>query len=242
MGLARYLPDGTLDASFSGDGMVTTSFGGSDERATAIAIQQDRRIVVAAASGPRRGPYRWAVARYLPGGALDRSFAGDGRLTMSFGSKGDDWANGLALQPDGRIVVVGMAETAARSSFGLARYLPDGTLDASFASDGKRRTSFGSLGEQAEGVVIQGGGKIVVAGNRWVEGPDGSWSHVALARYLPDGTLDDTFGGDGRVQASFSEASGEYVADLVLQDDGKVTVAGTAFRANYDVMVARFAA
>jgi uncharacterized delta-60 repeat protein len=241
--LARYLPDGALDASFSGDGKLTTSFGGTEERATAIAIQADRKIVVAGASssGSRRGPYRWAVARYLPGGALDGSFARDGRLTTSFGAKGDDWANDLALQPgDGRIVVVGMAESAARSSFGIARYLPDGTLDASFSADGKVRTSFGSLGEQAEGVVIQGDGRIVVAGNRFVEAPDGTWSHVALARYVPGGILDDTFSGDGRARASFSDSKGEYVVDLVLQADGNVVTAGTAFRETYDVMAARF--
>ena len=170
--LARYNPNGSLDTSFSGDGKQTTDFGGSDagERGGAPGRRQDRRGRRGGAGGD------FALARYNPNGSLDTSFSGDGKQTTDFG--GFDGANGVALQGDGKIVAVGVG--GASDDFALARYNPNGSLDTSFSGDGKQTTDFGGS-DQANGVALQGDGKIVAVGVGL--GTDGT-NDFALARYL----------------------------------------------------------
>src|SRR5439155_1647217 len=199
--LARYNADGTLDPSFGGGGRVLTNFAGRDE-ASALALQSDGKIVVAGFSGAG-GRQDFAVARYNPDGSLDPSFGSGGRVLTDFG--GDDEAAALALQSDGKIVVTGFSfSDAGGSDIALARYNPDGTLDASFGSGGRVLTDFGL----ASGLVLQSDGRIVVAGGG------------SLARYTPDGSLDPSFGAGGRVLTDFDAFA------LALQADGKIVVAG----------------
>jgi uncharacterized delta-60 repeat protein len=88
-----------------------------------VALQGDGKIVAVGHRGRTAGD-DFALARYNPGGALDASFSGDGKRTTDFG--GDDGANGVALQADGRIVAAGVGRGADGSSdFALARYLGD---------------------------------------------------------------------------------------------------------------------
>jgi uncharacterized delta-60 repeat protein len=116
--LARYNPDGSLDTSFSGDGLQTTDFlFGDGDQANDVAIQANGRIVaVGLAAGGATGN-DFGLARYNTNGSLDTSFSGDGRKRTSFG--GSDSASGVALQGDGRIVAVG----TGNGEFALARYL-----------------------------------------------------------------------------------------------------------------------
>ncbi len=118
--VARYNPNGTLDTSFAGDGK--SGFGGG--LANAVAIQANGKIVVAGDAGGR-GPTGddFALARYNPNGSFDTSFSGDGKLRTNFGNL--DVANGVAIQPDGRIVAVGFTNAGAGNTddFALARYL-----------------------------------------------------------------------------------------------------------------------
>ena len=107
-------------------------------------------------------------------GDLDGSFGGDGKVTTDFGAF--DGANGVAIQPDGKIVAAGTG--APGVDFALARYNRDGSLDPDFGVDGKVTTNFEGLGEAAFGVAIQPGGKIVAAGG------DTAGQDFALARYL----------------------------------------------------------
>ena len=192
--LARYNPNGSLDTSFSGDGKQTTDFGGHrrrGERGGAPGRRQDRR-------GRRhRGQPRgcdFALARYNPNGSLDTSFSGDGKQTTDFG--GVDGANGVAIQGDGKIVAVG-GGGRRRHDFALARYNPNGSLDTSFSGDGKQTTDFGGF-DEANGVALQGDGKIVAVG-----AADGASDDFALARYNPNGSLDTTFSGDGKQTTDF---------------------------------------
>ena len=116
--LARYNPDGSLDPSFSGDGLQTTDFlfGAGDGRSD-VAIQANGRIVAVGVAGGGATGEDFGLARYNTNGSLDTSFSGDGRKRTSFGAF--DIANGVALQGDGRIVAVG----AGNGEFALARYL-----------------------------------------------------------------------------------------------------------------------
>jgi uncharacterized delta-60 repeat protein len=209
--LARYSPDGSIDTSFGADGKVITDFGTNRDEARAVAIQDDGAIVVAGSNA-----VDFELARYLPTGALDPGFSGDGMLTTDLG--GGDFVDDLAIQPDGAIVAVG----GTSAHFALARYLPDGTLDASFSGDGKVTTDFSGGGSAATAVTLQSDGKIVVAGR----GPCNPWCRdFALARYNPDGSLDATLDGDGKLTTDFG-GDADAAHDLAIQADGKLIAAG----------------
>jgi uncharacterized delta-60 repeat protein len=221
--LARYNPDGTLDKSFSGDGRQRTGFGiyGPICVATAVAIQDDGKIVVVGFTHQTSYDYAFAIARYNPDGTLDTSFSGDGRQRTYF--FGTDHATGVAIQGDGKIVVVGDAYnlTTDVADFAIARYNPNGTLDTSFSGDGRQTTSFGGGRDIAHGVAIQDDGKIVAAGQ-------GGNSDFALARYNPDGSLDPSFSGDGRQTTGFGFGPHDAANGIAIQGDGRIVAAGHA--------------
>ena len=180
--LARYNPNGSLDPSFSGDGKQTTDFYGfANDEADAVALQANGRIVaVGGVTFEEFGDF--ALARYNPNGSLDPSFSGDGKQTTDRGAP--DFANGAAIQPDGKIVAVGLAGGGpADNDFALARYNPNGSLDTSFSGDGSLRTDFGGF-EEANAVALQANGKIVAVG---LAGGGATGRDFALARYNPNG-------------------------------------------------------
>ncbi len=133
------------------DGRLTTDRGGV-EQAKAVAIQADDKIVVAGISGPP-GDFNWAIARYRAlDGSPDTTWSPDGWRETDFGAA-QEYANDVAIQPDGKIVVAGQTGTA----FALARYNTDGTLDSSFSGDGKQTTSFAGQSDIATGRRDPGG-------------------------------------------------------------------------------------
>src|SRR5262249_51144189 len=158
--LLRLKPDGTLDPDFAG-GLVAISPGGS-ANAQAVAIQQDGRIVAAGAvaSGPT---LRFIVMRFNPAGAADPSFDQDGIASIDFGPGPTAYAQSLALQQDGKIVLAGAVSDGTHDDFALARLNSDGTLDPTFGTGGKVTTDFGGA-EEAATVAVQRDGRIVVAG------------------------------------------------------------------------------
>src|SRR3954451_2109691 len=217
---------GDLDPTFSGDGRQTTDFGGG---ANGVALQADGKIVAVGLAGG--GGDDFALARYNPNGSLDPSFSGNGRQRTDFGSR--DRANGVAIQADGKIVVVG---ASGAGDFALARYNPDGTLDRSFSGNGRQRTGFGSR-DRANGVAIQADGKIVAVG---VAGGGATGDEFALARYNPNGSLDRSFSGDGKQTTNVGFGNDEAEA-VVLQADGKVVaVGGSTFDEFGDFALARY--
>lgn len=237
-GLARLTPGGLLDSSFDFDGRVVTDFrGASFDMANAVALQADGKIVAAGftlggattaarqerpAGGP--GPDDVAVARYLPNGRLDPAFDGDGRLTTDF--SGEDHANSVALQKDGRIVVAGYSSIADHPSFALARYLRNGRLDRTFGGDGRVTNNFSTFAV-AYALAVQQDGRIVAAGQA-IGGTD---LDFGLARYLKNGRLDPTFGaGDfpprGQVETDFGSV--DRALAVALQRDGRIVAAGTS--------------
>jgi uncharacterized delta-60 repeat protein len=219
---------GDLDTSFGGDGKVTENFTSGDDTGFAAAIQADGKIVAAGTAAFRE----FALARYNADGTLDTTFGGDGKVTTNFTSR-DDAASGVAVQPsDGMIVAAGTAGNSG--AFALARYNIDGTLDTGFSSDGKLTTNFTSGPDVAFGVAIQGDGKIVAAG---LAGSD-VWK-LGLARYMADGSLDTSFGGDGKVTAGFPSGNA-YAFGVAVQGDGRIVAAGVASGQGGRFAVARF--
>jgi uncharacterized delta-60 repeat protein len=225
--LLRYNPDGTLDANFGKGGQVLTDFTAGFDVAAGLEIQTDGKIVAAGAAtelGEEGQPPQtsgFAVARYNPDGTLDSSFGEGGKVITEF-SAGLDQASDLALQVDGKIVAAGVAGAGGQGGvFAVARYNSDGGLDTSFSADGKRTTNFGSWFSAASSVAIQRNGRILVAGTEAIDvsAPDYKF---ALARFNPDGSLDDSFGGDGRVRTRF----GGGVLGVAIQEDGKIVAVG----------------
>ena len=223
MALVRYLPNGTLDSSFGINGMVTTDFGDGQAAALALARQPDGKLV---AAGYTVGGHGMALARYLPNGTLDSSFGGDGMVTTDFGAR--EVAYALVIQPDSKIVVAGGGAIVNDNDVALARYRPNGSLDPSFDSDGMVTTDFVGGDDSASGLVLQPDGKIVVAG---VAVDVSGNNDFALARYHPNGSLDETFSGGGKVRTEFSSGNDEAATALVMQPhDGRLVVAGGSFR------------
>jgi len=134
--------------------------------------------VVAGAADITYEQAAFALARYTAGGNLDATFSGDGRLTTDFGA-GGDYAYGVCLQPDGKIIAAGYAFNGLNDDFALARYNPNGSLDISFSEDGLIVTDLAAGEDKGLAVGLQGDGKIVVAGS----GFNGSDADFALVRY-----------------------------------------------------------
>jgi uncharacterized delta-60 repeat protein len=184
-----------------------------------VAIQSDGKIVVAGYSDASGTSYDFALARYNPDGTLDPTFNGTGKVLTDFSGSGSyDEAFDLATQSDGKIVVAGYSPSG-NGGFALARYNPDGTLDPTFNGTGKVLTDIGGF---AQALAIQPDGKIVAAGDSVASGN----SDFALARYNPDGTLDPTFNGTGKVVTDFSTYDTAY--DLAIQPDRKIVAAGSS--------------
>jgi uncharacterized delta-60 repeat protein len=214
---------GSLDRSFGG-GLVTRGLGGSDFYPTieGIAVQPDRKIVVASTS-PRGDVL---LARYLPNGSPDRSFGKGG-----YAETGPPYlgiAQGVALQPDGKIVVAGIG---VMGEFMVTRYNRNGSPDTTFGTNGITNTVIpeppGTSDARANAVAVLPGGEILVAGTVTWDGGDPLVppSSFALARYTPGGSLDPTFGDGGIVQTAF--IGEDTLAGIAVQPDGKIVATGT---------------
>jgi uncharacterized delta-60 repeat protein len=241
LALTRYNADGTLDASFGGgDGVATADLDGN-EFAAAAALQPDGKIVVVGYGGS----VGFLVARFNADGTLDTSFGGgDGWLTDAFGSAHDE-ATDVALQPDGKIVVVGYtARDAALADvdWAVARYETDGTADLGFGTAGKRSLDFAGAPDFAYGVALQSDGKIVVAGSAIFGG--GTSQPFTAARLNPDGSTDAGFGAAGVATLDVSGGAYSYAHtfDVALKAGGEIVLAGAAWddQGNPDVAAAQF--
>ena len=204
--VVRYNANGSLDTTFSGDGIAFTDFSNANDSALGLAIQVDGKIVVSGSSGND-----FAIARYNFNGTLDTTFDTDGKVTVVTGR-----GSGIAMQQDGKIVVIGNSN----SDFGVVRLNSNGSLDTTFDGDGRVSTDLGS-NDTPVNVKIQPDGKIVLAGNR------GNGGDFAVVRYNTNGSLDTTFSGDGIFTNDFSTS--ESYSDLTIQENGSIVVVGRAF-------------
>jgi uncharacterized delta-60 repeat protein len=242
--VARFNPDGTPDTTFGTGGKTTTDFHKLDDSAANLALLPDGRFVVVGSTALRTGSEptetNLGVVRFLPNGARDRSFDGDGKATLDLG--GNDTATGVVVMPDGDLVVTGTAEGADGSDFVAVRYNPDGSRDKSFGGgDGIVTTDFaegdsGPTYDRANDAVRVANNKFVVVGS--------ANSDLALARYNADGSLDRAFGGgDGRATYRTGDASSANAVEVLA--DGDLLVAGDVshgydYGGSYGILVARF--
>jgi uncharacterized delta-60 repeat protein len=228
--------DGTLDTSFDDDGIVITTIGTFDDQAAGIALQPNGRLV-AVGHTYLEDRYMFVVARYLPNGALDRTFGNDG-ITITPVGNGNARARAVAIQPDGDIVVAGMCTVDGREMIAVARYLEKtGRLDPTFATNGIAITAVGNGWSAAHGVAILPSGKIGVVGYGQFT-PD---VRIAVVQYERSGTLDPTFGDSGIVSTQFALGS-DIGNGIYAHEQDFITVVGTTHRtgSNADVALVRY--
>ena len=242
--LALYESDGSLDTSFGNQGKIITDFFGFTDIAVDIALQSDGKILALGVAGKQEGlPFEFelALVRYNNDGSLDPSF-GDltnpGKILIDIpdDSTGESplfsansaaaFLSSLAIQTDGKIIVASslLSSQLDDTDITLFRYNSDGTLDSSFGNQGKVSTDFFGFDDGATDILIQSDGKILVAGG---VGQDEQNVSFALVRYNSNGTLDNSFGDQGKVVTDFFGFN-ELATSMILLPDGRIVVAGQA--------------
>ncbi len=249
--LARLNADGSFDTSFASDGTASVGYTYAETNAhnfvnayvLALAVQPNGKIIavggIGNASGNPTVSHGFTLARFETDGALDANFGNAGVvITDVRGDNGACGATGVALQSDGKFVVVGntQANTGNNEDFGVLRYNADGTLDTDFGTNGVVITDLNTGSRDfPRGVAVRGDGKIFVVGTTQKNNDD----DIALVCYNADGTLDTGFGTNGIVINNVENgatASGRLFDEgnsLVLQGDGKILIGGATDIANY---------
>jgi uncharacterized delta-60 repeat protein len=213
--LARYNPDGSLDTSFDGDGIVITNYKQYDHISD-LAIQPDGKLVVAGYAGTHNYDDDCALVRYNSDGSLDTSFGSGGFVTINFSEADNDYGNSLALQEDGKIVVAGVSNDTGFTIFVLARLNPNGSLEKTAG------VRYDEEDNSASAVAIEPSGNIIALGS--ID------KKFGLARFNPDFKLDTSFSDDGILTTSIGDESGGVA--IVVLSDGKLLVAGNTSISN----------
>ena len=244
--VVRYNPDGSLDTTFGLPGVITNfrtdvpddgpdrPSRNSNDGARAIAIQADGKIVVAGYSDAPSGDSNFALVRYHPDGSVDTTFGDNaifpGTTLLDFRDNFTDEARAIALQADGKIVVVGYsnAPTGVDGNFALVRYHPNGTIDTTFGDNtifpGTVLTDFGNGSfDGANAVAILPDGQIVAAGS---VGPALDCSQAfGLVRYDSNGVPNTNFGVNNRVVTCLRGERAQANA-VVIQPGGQIVAVG----------------
>jgi uncharacterized delta-60 repeat protein len=255
--LARFTPQGRLDLRFGDSGrIVHPSVGtagpefakgvgahlGTRQAGCGLALQPDGKIVVAA-HGTLHGKEGFAVGRFLPDGRPDSRasralpaarrgdrFDPDGRVDVEVGKS--PVVHGLVLQPDNKIVVAGALETEVEGNrdFFIVRLEGSGAMDAGFGQDARVIVDFDQSDELAYALALEPGGKLLVGGS--------SRSRMALLRCNPDGSLDESFGKQGKVLTEFRRGGAVYC--LQPQPGGQILALGSVMVRGWDLALGRY--
>jgi len=228
---------GDFDTTFGGTGAVTYNTDTITDHwdyGYGVVIQQDGKIVVTGSiPSPDGFGYDAVVLRYNSDGTLDSTFGGDGIVTYDNYYHTDDAGESIAIQPDGKIVIVGWTYFSGHKDVLFLRYNEDGSLDISFGEDGVAIYSgSGGGNDVGHAVAIQQDGKIVVVGyglNNASNADD-----VLILRYNSNGTLDTTFGEDGVVTYNGIMNGNEAGYGVAIQQDGKIVVVGYSYNGYID--------
>jgi len=223
--VARTMPDGTLDPSFSGDGIASFA---SPVGIWAFGVQPDGKMIVGGLDT------KFNVTRLNTDGSLDTAFGTGGTVVLNAGSgRGSSalWTvkfQRVASTPSEDRIVLGGWSTAANngaSSFALMRLRSNGAVDTTFGSSGKVSTSFFGLGDQVRELAIDSSNRIVAAGITRINSC--SATDFGIARYTENGQLDASFGNQGKASLDLYNDDNSVYA-LTVQPDGKPIVGGNA--------------
>ena len=235
--LARYNANGSLDTGFGVNGKV---LGNEDSQSNkvinSVIMQTDGKILAAGSLGN----YAFDVARYNANGSLDTSFFANGELVIYPPNYQNAFGQDIALQADGKMLVAGYSTggpyydgSASHYDFTLVRYHANGNIDTGFGTNGWVVTDLGwNNSDIVNSCSIQSDGKIVVVGSTLKPAAVGGRYDFAVVRYNANGSLDSTFGLNGKITTNVGTGSGytswNPVGSGVIQADGKILVAGTS--------------
>jgi uncharacterized delta-60 repeat protein len=227
--VVRYLPDGTLDTTFDGDGVRTDDISPQNDevRRGGVIVQTDGKVILAGSKGTfgQTGFNEWLIARYNVDGSNDGSFGSNGKVLGAFGGLIHQRVWGLALQGDGKLIASGRAKPSAGGEYHtlVARYLLEGAPDPSFDGDGWNVTT-ALVENQGFRCALQADGKVVVAGNYETGGAN--LYDLVVTRFATDGTLDAAFDGDGRSELAGIPGNDEFGEGIAIDLDGKIVAGG----------------
>ena len=268
--VVRLNPDGSLDPTWGGTGIVITDISGQDSARSVIPLASGKVLVSGWSVGATTGQ-DFSIVRYRPDGSLDLPFGGTGTGTATTDFGGNDQARGMVVQSNGSIVVGGYSKTGTGTDavydFALVRYLRGGRVDTTYGPNGNGEVltnlnATAGMTNVIRAVVIQPDGKVVAGGYVGVGGglsaPAGSALDVddgrppsapaapadwAIARYKMNGSLDPTFGTSGPGYTITDLGSSDHCRGLAMTAAGQFVTAGNTSNAsgdNDDFAIARY--
>lgn len=229
---------GAVDLTFNSIGYKSVDFTSTDPDAyfvvKDIARQSDGKIIIAGGTAVTYLPKDdFALVRLNADGTLDTTFGTGGKVVTDFPVQNVTYnperIYAIAIQPDGKIIAVGgysqlVGSSAANVDFKIARYNSDGSLDTTFGTGGRATLDFFGGIDTATGVIISSDGKIVVGGTIYPQPANLQNYTLGLARFNSNGSLDTTFGQNGKVVSSGFTT--DKIDRLLQQPDGKIIAAG----------------
>jgi uncharacterized delta-60 repeat protein len=225
--LFGYSQAGSFDTTFDADGKNTNCIS-QHFYATTSNFQSNGKIVSA---GGNQTSCNVSIGRFNVDGSIDTSFGTNGFVFNSicsvFSAGNSYYSLDMVIQPDDKIVIMGLIQNNSGNAYWVARLLPDGALDPSFSADGYRDLSFGTIQDRGQCINLQADGKILLGGT---SGNTGEF--FTVARLLPNGDLDPSFGSNGVVQTAFS-TSQSFANCIAVQQDGKIILGGYTINAPF---------
>jgi len=218
----RFNADGSVDNTFSFDGIAYVSVGVSDNFGHAVGLQSDGKILVCGTSALAPSQKYLTVTRFTVDGLLDNTFGTNGTVAIDFGQL-NNIGTSVEVLPDNKILVAGNAEVSSILQQVIAKLLPDGTLDPSFGVAGLSSASIGTGTSLNHDMTLQQDGKILLA----AVADNGTDADFGLLRFDVHGNLDPSFDTDGKLMTDFGFGSDQAMS-VVMQDDGLILVSGTA--------------
>jgi uncharacterized delta-60 repeat protein len=234
LALAKLDADGALDDAFGTDGVLTLPVGTGNDRITAIALDPSGNFVAAGRTEDNERVRNPLAARFTADGDVDTSFGTGGVVVLA--NPGPDQANAVAALSDGSVLVAGSRRVNDESEMAVWKLDSTGALDSDFGSGGVAVIDFGPGFGSANALLVQGDGKILLAG----AAADDGGVVAALARVDSGGVLDPEFDMDGKLTLKVGSADSDQVFGLEEQPDGKVVAFGWARNADLDALMIRF--
>ncbi|MCC6938284.1 MAG: hypothetical protein IT226_08685 [Flavobacteriales bacterium] len=222
--VVRFTPDGQLDTGFGTNGVASIPAGVGSSGFRGIVVQADGKILASGFFGAGLQWFELLLVRYEADGSLDASFGNAGVVQYNYGNV-DDEGYDLALAPDGSILVAGVTVTQTYNySALLMKFTADGAVDISFGTDGAVEEDLNNF-DLASNVSWISDGTIIMAGSSGVGPPNGF--DMAVWKYLPDGTRDNSFGTNGLAAPVIPDRYAMINA-MEVQADGRILVGGQA--------------
>lgn len=219
MAAIRLMPNGDLDESFGDEGVFTYDHGSGDDRIMDVALQSDGKIILTG-NATQQGYGSMIVMRLTEDGTLDETFATEGIFEYSSTSNvGYEYANAVCIGANDEIHITGQTYEVAngRSDLPVMKLTPDGEFDTSFGDEGSLVLHLGDDWDFGEDILLDEEGRILVCCTHYTH----DYFEGLILRFLPDGTLDGSFGDEGS-----ASVGGDYIRaeNIRLQADGKIVM------------------